>query len=101
MSKSPQALRVTELFGPFTGAVADGSPYLALEAAVLEAYGDSLNGTSGDVGWGGARDSYRQAVAAQKIFAATADTQAEREARDAEALRLEEKRRNSGGPRAR
>lgn len=96
-----QAMRVTELFGPFPGAVADGSSYLALSAAVFEAYGDSLDGTSGDLGWGGARDSYRQAVDAQKIFAVAADARAEREARDAEALRLEEKRQNSRGPRAR
>jgi hypothetical protein len=94
--KVRQAARVTDVLGPFPGAAADGKPGLALEAAVFEAYGDSLNHTSADFGWGGARRAYERALDEQKAFAAAADSSTERAARDTETLRLEEKRRTAG-----
>jgi hypothetical protein len=81
-----EAVRVLDEHGPLS-AVVDGDPDLALEAAILEAWGDQLMATDP----ARARAAYLRAAGAQQAHAAGATAGGEGLARIAEANRIKAK----------
>ena len=84
---SAEAGRLIEVFGPFPGAAADDEAHTSLEAAVFEDLGDKLSRTAR----ASARAAYRRAAAAQRTFAALANSADERADRLAQADRIDGK----------
>jgi hypothetical protein len=78
------AVQLLELFGPFPGAATDDAPHVGLAAAIFEDVGDKLiRGSRAS-----ARDAYRRAADAQRVFAGYARSPGETAARLAEADRI-------------
>jgi hypothetical protein len=90
LGRPAEAARLSEVFGPFPAAAADGEARTGLDAAVLEDFGDKIARKAR----ANAREAYRRAVAAQRAFAGCAASPAEAGARMAEAGRIEGKARN-------
>ena len=90
LGRSVEAAKLSETFGPFPAAAADGEARTGLDAAVLEDFGDKIARKAR----ANAREAYRRAVAAQRAFAGCAASPAEAGARMAEAGRIEGKARN-------
>lgn len=90
LGRSVEAAKLSETFGPFPAAAADGEARTGLDAAVLEDFGDKIARKAR----ANAREAYRRAVAAQRAFAGCAASPAEAADRMAEAGRIEGKARN-------
>ena len=84
---SAEAARLVEVFGPFPGAASDDEAHTSLEAAVFEDLGDKLSRGSR----ANARAAFRRAAAAQRAFAAFADSADDRAGRLAQADRIDGK----------